>query len=131
MGYIDTTWIESHDIKMLGMVCSRDHHVNTKIYIFVDDVRAIPKDIPDGMGIVTCRTYKQAIDAIDFFVQRNTKIILDLDHDLGCNKSGYDVAKYFISTGYKNMKFKVHSMNIVGRKNIIELLERYGYKKMN
>ena len=100
-----------------------------KIYIFVDDVRAIPKDIPDGMGIVTCRTYKQAIDAIDFFVQRNTKIILDLDHDLGCNKSGYDVAKYFVKTGYQNMRFRVHSMNIVGRKNIIELLEHYGYQK--
>ena len=100
-----------------------------KIYIFVDDVRDIPKDIPDGMGIVTCRTYKQAVNAINFYVQRNTKIILDLDHDLGCNKSGYDVAKYFVQTGYQDMRFRVHSMNIVGRKNISTLLERYGYQK--
>lgn len=101
-----------------------------KIYIFVDDVRNAP-NISEDIGLITCRSYKQAINAIDHFIQRNVEIILDLDHDLGGIKSGYDVAKYFISTGYKNMKFKVHSMNIVGRKNIIELLERYGYKKMN
>ena len=101
-----------------------------KIYIFVDDVRAIPKDIPDGMGIVTCRTYKQAIDAIDFFVQRNTKIILDLDHDLGCNKSGYDVAKFIVENHIPIESYSVHSMNPVGRKNICELLDHYGYKQL-
>lgn len=101
-----------------------------KIYIYVDDIRSIPKNIPDGMGIVTCRNYKQAIDAINFYIQRNTTIFLDLDHDLGEDKSGYDVAKYFVKTGYLNMRFHVHSMNIVGRKNITELLTHYGYQKI-
>ena len=75
-------------------------------YIYVDDVRNAP-NISEDIGLITCRSYKQAINAIDHFIQRNVEIILDLDHDLGGIKSGYDVAKYFISTGYKNMKFKV------------------------
>ena len=97
-------------------------------YIYVDDLRDAPR-VPEEVSLIICRSYKQAVNAIDFFIQRKVEIILDLDHDLGGCKSGYDVAKYFISTGYENMKFKVHSMNIVGRKNITEILQRYGYQK--
>ena len=97
-------------------------------YIYVDDLRDAPR-VPEEVSLIICRSYKQAVNAIDFFIQRKVEIILDLDHDLGGIKSGYDVAKYFISTGYENMKFKVHSMNIVGRKNITEILQRYGYQK--
>ena len=63
-------------------------------YIYVDDVRNAP-NISEDIGLITCRSYKQAINAIDHFIQRNVEIILDLDHDLGGIKSGYDVAKYF------------------------------------
>lgn len=100
-----------------------------KVLIFVDDERW-PQTIPNGMAYCVCRTYREAIDKLKFYMSHNTKIILDLDHDIQCKQTGYDIAKWVINSGYENLRFACHSMNPVGRKNIIELLTHYGYEQI-
>lgn len=104
-----------------------------KVYIYVDDTRdysCINAGLAYGRGIVLAKTYKEAIKTLQFYIGHNTKIIIDLDHDLGCRKTGYDIAKWIVNSGYKNIRFHVHSANPVGRKNIIELLTHYGYEQV-
>ena len=102
---------------------------NEKVYIYIDDVR-LPKNIPYGTKYVICQNYKTAIEALKKHISFGYKIIVDFDHDLGEDKSGYDIAKWIVQQGYSNMYFKIHSMNPVGAKNIRELLTHYGYKEI-
>ena len=106
-----------------------------KIYLFVDDDRM---SMFDKIGFETantdiycywCKTYDSAISRIKFHAENNDSIILDLDHDLGEGKTGYDIAKYVVENQIPLYCFKCHSMNPVGRKNIEQLLIHYGYKK--
>lgn len=52
---------------------------------------------------------------------------MSFDSDLGETKSGYDIAKYLVENQIKIGAFRIHSMNVVGKKNISELLTHYGY----
>lgn len=104
-----------------------------KIYIFVDDTRdwsCVNEKLAYGRGIVMAKTYKEAIQYLQFYIEHRTKIIIDLDHDLGGKKTGYDIAKWIVNSGYQNIRFHVHSANPVGRKNITELLTHYGYEEV-
>lgn len=104
-----------------------------KMYIYVDDTRDYTnwnKDLSYGRGIIAAKTYKEAIEALKTCISYKSKIIIDLDHDLGCKKTGYDVAKWIVASGYTNIRFHIHSANPVGRKNISELLTHYGYEEV-
>ena len=52
-----------------------------------------------------------------------------MDHDLGEEKSGYDIAKYIvdkcIDEGYILPQFASQSANPVGRANILGILNNY------
>lgn len=48
-----------------------------------------------------------------------------LDHDLGGEMSGYDVVKFMCEYEVWPEVVKVHSMNPVGRQNMLQLIERY------
>lgn len=48
----------------------------------------------------------------------------------GESKSGYDVAKYIVEHKINIGSFRVHSQNPVGKFNIEQLMERYGYIKV-
>ena len=85
--------------------------------------------IPESNCIV-CKTYKSAIHAIKNAIKNQYDIVLDLDHDLGGNKSGYDICRYLINNNIKIKGYRVHTSNPVGRNNIIQLMSRYGYKLM-
>lgn len=95
------------------------------MYIYVDDIR-VPSNIPSDA--VVCRTYADSIATIDTCISNGTFIDLDLDHDLGEEKSGYDIAKYIVENQYKKCRFRVHSANPVGRQNISQLVTHYGYE---
>ena len=56
--------------------------------------------------------------------------IISFDHDLGEDKTGYDIAKYIVENNINIGGFNIHSMNVVGRKNIRDLLTHYGYKEI-
>ena len=99
--------------------------------IWVDDERSLPKYAKNIFkDVIICRTYRQTISALNNFF--NTKnhghIFIDLDHDLQCKQTGYDVAKYIVEHHLPIDGFNCHSFNPVGRKNIEQLLLHYGYK---
>ena len=50
---------------------------------------------------------------------------IDLDHDLGEEKTGYDICKYIIENNIKLDRVYIHTSNPVGRDNMKQLLERY------
>jgi len=91
--------------------------------IWIDDSRPAPK------GYRWCKTYKSAIATINYFSVCEGGIDeICFDHDIRCTYSGYDIAKYLIENNISIGGYSVHSMNPVGRRNIIDLLSHYGYK---
>lgn len=97
----------------------------SNIKIWVDDVRPAPKDY------IHCRTYNEAIGVLyqGMFGDDDIEEIW-LDHDLGEQKSGYDIAKFIVEEKVCIGGFGCQSMNPVGRKNICNLLTHYGYKQL-
>jgi hypothetical protein len=91
--------------------------------IWLDDVRPAPK------GYLHAWNYESAIYLIEHLSCLENGIeLISFDHDLGENKSGYDVAKYIVENNIKINRYKVHSANPVGRFNIEQLLDHYGYE---
>lgn len=97
-----------------------------KIRLWVDDTRPAPG------SFISCRSYKEAITAFEMFTVRDNMEIelISLDHDLGGKKTGYDIAKYIVEHKIPIDFYQVHSMNSVGRFNIEQLLDHYGYKNL-
>lgn len=88
-----------------------------QIKIFLDDLR----DAPEGWTII--RTAAECIRFMD--ANKDSIIAVSLDHDLGTDMSGYDVAKHMAEYGIFPLEIRVHSMNPVGAQNIVQLLQRY------
>lgn len=93
------------------------------VRIWIDDLRPAPK------GYIWCKTYNQAIATINDFSHSEIELIC-FDHDISCEKTGYDIAKYIVENNIKLKFFSIHSQNIVGVKNIRHLLTHYGYKEV-
>ena len=90
--------------------------------LYVDDIRFPEYFHQIGAEITVARTYDEAIQYID-----DNYDIISLDHDLGEDKTGYDIAKY-IENQIKVGAVAIHSANPVGKFNINQLLTHYGYK---
>lgn len=101
-----------------------------EIYIYVDDIREDYSNVPNGMDFTHARTARGAIAALKEAIFYKSKIIVDLDHDLGSGWSGYDVAKWIVEKGYPDIKFHIHSANLIGVANIRQLLTHYGYEEI-
>lgn len=92
-----------------------------KNYLYVDDIRQIPKELYNSYKCFQAFSYKQAITKL-----KKTKFsVIDLDHDLGEEKTGYDICKYIVENNIRFDKIRIHTSNPVGRNNMIQLLERY------
>ena len=81
--------------------------------LWIDDLRPAP----DGWRWV--KTYESAISTIG----EGNVIAVSLDHDLGTEKTGYDILKWIEERVATRRKFKapmmeVHSANPVGRLNM-------------
>lgn len=85
------------------------------MYLYLDDLRTPTHNL----HIV--RTYQECID----FLQSNHVSFLSLDHDLGEEKTGYDVAKFLVEEGIDIKHINIHSANPVGRDNIVQLIQHY------
>lgn len=97
-----------------------------KTYLFIDDLR-IPAPRPNYQMYVA-RNYNEAIRALN---QQEFDLI-SFDHDLGEEKTGYDIAKYIVENNIQIREgFKVHSANPVGVANIIQLMTHYGYHDLS
>ena len=94
-------------------------------WLWIDDKRPAPEPFRH------CRNYKEAIASINYFSTCEGGIdFISFDHDLGGKKSGYDIAKYLVENHIPVQCYAVHSSNPVGRFNIEQLLDHYGYKKL-
>lgn len=87
--------------------------------LFLDDLR----NAPDNSWVIVRNYY----DCIDILTTGKVKVS-SLDHDLGTDLTGYDVAKAMMK--YKTLSFDwpvpktlVHSCNLIGRDNIISCLK--------
>jgi hypothetical protein len=89
------------------------------------------------MPVVNCKiddikyhahNYDECIEAIQNAQNNNMEIWIHFDHDLGEEKTGYDVAKYILENQIELKQFSVHSRNPVGANNIYKLLTHYGYR---
>jgi hypothetical protein len=81
--------------------------------IWLDDERQPPSD-----RWTWIKTGEEALEAL-----KNDRVDeISFDHDLGLGKSGYDVAKWIeemaANGAIDTVVWKVHSANVVGRKNI-------------
>ena len=85
--------------------------------IYLDDERPCPE------GFTLAKNYEEMIDLLE----KNKGNIeeVSLDHDLGKIKTGYDVCKWFVENNYWVKKIILHSANIVGVQNMMQLLNRY------
>ena len=103
-----------------------------KTLLWVDDARNPMEDdwmnfspIGRNCKVIWAQSYQEAIN----FLQKEWPDAICLDHDLGEEKSGYDIAKYIvdrcIDEGKKLPEFASQSANPVGRENIITLLSNY------
>ena len=103
-----------------------------KTLLWVDDARNPMEDdwlnfSPIGRNclVIWAQSYQEAIQ----FLEKDWPDAICLDHDLGEEKSGYDIAKYIvdrcIDEGKKLPEFASQSANPVGRENIITLLSNY------
>lgn len=96
---------------------------NIKHYLYVDDIREpnIQQDNINLNVVFIARTYKDAIKELN----THKYDIIDLDHDLGEDKTGYDICKYIIENKIKCDIIRIHTSNPVGRDNMVQLLSRY------
>ena len=54
--------------------------------------------------------------------------MLDLDHDLGETKTGYDICKFIVENELTKCGYIIlHTQNPVGMANMKQLLSHYGY----
>ena len=97
------------------------------IGLWIDDYRKPSKTIKQitNNDFKWARTYDEAIKILSSWHIG----IIDFDHDLGEEKTGYDIAKYIVENNISIHGFRIHSANPVGSNNIYKLLTHYGYKE--
>ena len=102
----------------------------TKCYLWIDDERNHP-DLPflPTVLVMTARNYASAIEALEFCRDMNLEVYIDLDHDLGEVKTGYDICKFIVENHYPLLRYHLHTMNPVGMQNMEQLLSHYGYTR--
>lgn len=97
--------------------------------LFIDDER----DPGKGWGSLPVTVVRSYDEAIEYFENNGCPWIVSFDHDLGEEKTGFDIAKWMIERDLDlggsffdaNFEFDVHSQNPIGAKNIRELLRTY------
>lgn len=91
--------------------------------LYVDDIRKpnIIRYSTYSYEIIVSKNYDDAINMLNI-CKFNA---IDLDHDLGEEKTGYDICKYIIENNIKLNRVYIHTSNPVGRDNMKQLLERY------
>lgn len=99
------------------------------VFIWLDDERNMPAPPFDWCYRIHAKTYLEALHYLQYYCKTEPHCVyIDFDHDLGEGKTGYDVAKWIVENEL-DVRYRVHSMNPVGRANIEQLMEHYGYRR--
>lgn len=85
--------------------------------VYLDDIR----EAPNGWTKIT--NYSDLIEFLEDYKDEIKEI--SLDHDLGEEKTGYDACKWMVENEYWIPIIRIHSANVVGIKNMYQLLDRY------
>ncbi len=85
--------------------------------LWIDDIRRPPSK---HWNVV--KSYDEFVTYINL---SGVPDIISFDHDLGEGKTGMDCAKYLIKKELAIKDFRVHSMNPIGRENILGLLRNW------
>lgn len=89
----------------------------TRIQLWVDDQRSPPSEFN-----AHAETYGEAIK----YLESGKVVAISLDHDLGEEKTGYDVARWIEEKAFQGVipriRWSVHSENPVGRARIAQAL---------
>lgn len=101
-----------------------------KYGLWLDDERQPCREfvkLVDNYYVAT--SYEDAIFYLANFSedQNYEDLFISFDHDLGEERTGYDLAKFIVEYEIKIGGFDIHSMNPVGAFNIKQLLTHYGY----
>jgi len=97
------------------------------LFIYLDDIRDMPWQYTLHVDkAIVCRSYNAAVAMIKKYLPSFDNLIVDLDHDLGYDPTGYDFCKYLVENEITG-KFHIHSMNAVGAENMRQLLSHYGW----
>lgn len=98
---------------------------NLQINIYMDDVRVGPHNNGKMSGWnkwIIVRNIETVMHFLSLGVVNN----LSLDHDMGCEQTGYDLVKWMAEYNHwPNGKINVHSANPIGRDNMIATINRY------
>lgn len=106
-----------------------------KIVLWLDDIRD-PNDYLEE-DFTWVKNFKDFIECFEYLINKYSSedIILDLDHDLGDDKTGYDCAWYVVNFCINNNlplpEYRVHSQNPIGAENIKKLFDNYLKFKQN
>ena len=98
-----------------------------KKLLWLDDFRN-PTDYVTGEYDISWA--KNYAEFCAFINEHGLPDIICFDHDLGEEKSGYDICKYIVENQIPITGYAVHSMNIVGKWNIYQLMDHYGYRRI-
>lgn len=98
--------------------------------LFVDDLRCPPMS---NNFVMMARSVNSAIELIEQEEEKGKPFdILDLDHDAGIYASdGGDyirILDWLEESGRNNYKIMIHSMNVVGVENMINICKKNGWK---
>lgn len=92
------------------------------LYIYVDNTRK-----PFFSDCIWAKDFQEATSAVENNA-KNNHLIIDFDHDLGSDETGYDLAMWLVDHKYTG-DFRVHSMYPAGHKKISDLLKQYGWRE--
>lgn len=106
---------------MIAKVYQNCNKINKEKLLYVDDIRQVPNSFNDYYNVTKVTNYVDAIQEL----QKSCFEYIDLDHDLGEEKTGYDICKYIIENNIQCKTLYIHTSNPVGRYNMEQLIKRY------
>lgn len=101
---------------------------DTDNVLLIDDIRTADW-IEAQYGMVPtsiARTYEDGVKKLMTMPEID---LLYIDHDLGEERSGYDLITWMLERGIRPMLVHIVSSNPVGRENIARALDNAGYVK--
>jgi two-component SAPR family response regulator len=107
--------------------------MKVRVFILEDDVERVAAFHKVLKKRHACDIYHtDKIDKAKDLLKNNQFDLIFLDHDLGgkifvdsAEETGYQVAKFIAQNGIKCHQIIVHSMNPVGAKNMMDVLEKF------
>lgn len=105
-------------------------NTNKTVRLWLDDERDPTNGIiQQEFGAKGDEVWVKTVDAAKQYILSYNVVSISFDHDLGnLEETGYDLAKWIEERSFKGhmkrIEWFVHSMSIVGRKNIIEAMKK-------